>query len=136
MGDPLLVVADGADDVAFHDLHVIDVVQQLDAWRTGSQSSGPSRSMAASPIPTAARANSGNGICRYGQRETDCLSLPTLRRGPGDTLPFRAEPKAAAPNAATAARRSIRIRAASGTHSSRGWMRTRRPARRARRSSA
>src|SRR5437879_4154593 len=39
------------------------------AWRTGSQSSGPSRSMAASPIPTAARANSGNGICRYGQRE-------------------------------------------------------------------
>src|SRR5712691_4101408 len=33
MGDPILVVTDGADDVAFHDLHVIDVVQQLDAWR-------------------------------------------------------------------------------------------------------
>src|SRR5256885_11190588 len=33
MGDPILVVTDSADDVAFHDLHVIDVVQQLDAWR-------------------------------------------------------------------------------------------------------
>src|SRR5947208_1509747 len=33
VGDPLPVVADGADDVAFHDLHVIDVVQQPDAGR-------------------------------------------------------------------------------------------------------
>src|SRR5216110_29135 len=31
--DPLPVVTDGADDVAFHDLHVIDVVQQPDARR-------------------------------------------------------------------------------------------------------
>ncbi len=46
------------------------------ASRTGSQSSGPSRSMPASPMPAAARANSGNGIWRYGQRETDCLRRP------------------------------------------------------------
>src|SRR5216684_6349142 len=33
MGEVIPVVADGADDVAFHDLHMIDVVQQLDARR-------------------------------------------------------------------------------------------------------
>src|SRR5690606_14625132 len=33
MRDVLAVVADGADDVALHDLHVVDVVEQLHAWR-------------------------------------------------------------------------------------------------------
>src|SRR5882724_4415031 len=33
VGNPLLVVADGTDDVPFHDLHVVDVVQQPDARR-------------------------------------------------------------------------------------------------------
>ena len=33
VADVLDVFADGADDVAFHDLHVVDVVEQLDARR-------------------------------------------------------------------------------------------------------
>ena len=33
VGDVLDVVADGADDVALHDLHVVDVVEQLHARR-------------------------------------------------------------------------------------------------------
>src|SRR5258708_346323 len=40
MGDVIPVVADGADDVAFHDLHVIDVVQQLDARRANRRHDG------------------------------------------------------------------------------------------------
>src|ERR1022692_4690061 len=34
VADVLDVVADGADDVAFHDLHVVNVVEQFDARRT------------------------------------------------------------------------------------------------------
>ena len=30
VGNVLNIVANGADDVAFHDLHVIDVVEQID----------------------------------------------------------------------------------------------------------
>src|SRR5467141_88433 len=33
VGDPIDIFLDGADQVTFHDLHVIDVVEQLDAWR-------------------------------------------------------------------------------------------------------
>ena len=35
--------------------------------------------MPASPMPAAAWQNSGNGICRYGQRETDCFRRPVGR---------------------------------------------------------
>src|ERR1700722_12170390 len=34
MPDVLLGIADRADDIAFHDLHVVDVVEQLEARRT------------------------------------------------------------------------------------------------------
>ena len=33
MGEVWMVFADGADEVAFHDLHVVDVVEQADARR-------------------------------------------------------------------------------------------------------
>ncbi len=33
VADVLNVIGDGADDVAFHDLHVIDVVEQFHPWR-------------------------------------------------------------------------------------------------------
>src|SRR5437016_13039239 len=33
VGDPIDIFLDGADQVTFHDLHVIDVVEQLDAGR-------------------------------------------------------------------------------------------------------
>src|SRR5882762_7544853 len=36
VGDPIDVFLDGADQVTFHDLHVIDVVEQLDAGRINS----------------------------------------------------------------------------------------------------
>ena len=32
VADPFDVLADGADDIAFHDLHVVDVIEQFDPW--------------------------------------------------------------------------------------------------------
>lgn len=32
VADVLVKLADGADDVAFHDLHVVDVVKELEMW--------------------------------------------------------------------------------------------------------
>jgi RNA polymerase sigma-70 factor (ECF subfamily) len=48
MGDVLMIRADGGDHVAFHDLHVIDVVEQLEALRADAfdQLNSPGRVVA------------------------------------------------------------------------------------------
>src|SRR5207244_12290851 len=57
VSDECRVVADGADDVAFHDLHVIDVVQQLDPRRRHALHHGHSELSVVAPavgrLPTA-----------------------------------------------------------------------------------
>lgn len=36
VGDPLDVLLDSSDDIAFHDLHVVDVVKEFDSGRVDS----------------------------------------------------------------------------------------------------